>query len=436
MSVSQNQMPLADSVTTDIDEKPAEKSPANSGIPDFEADCLQNEMLKASGSELQGVADSATNSIQKQMTAIRTSIDDFQQIIGNIDEVNSNVANIHNEMDGVVQETGQASGQLTEVSERMNELEANFGAIDKLLKTIDHIADRTKLLALNATIEAATAGEAGRGFAVVANEVKELSHTTKVANEEIQTTLTTIGLAINELSTTVLGAREVMDKSLMTVAETKDSVMAIHGQTKEFHTQIHNSLGTFNQLDAASTMVENEISEFHTIGETISYLMELMRINGTFRSPLDPLERLASVVAASTFNDPDRFTQPEEEYVLEVEDILISATDTQGRITFANNAFYKAAQYEPGSLNGKPHNIVRHTDMPKTAFADLWATIKAGNMWQGFVKNLGAQGRIYWVRAMVFPCYKEGVIDGYISIRIKPSRSDIDRSIEAYRLLE
>ena len=141
----------------------------------------------------------------------------------------------------MVQETGQVSGQLTSVSEKMNELESNFGSIDKLLKTIDHIADRTKLLALNATIEAATAGEAGRGFAVVANEVKELSRTTKTANEEIQTTLTAIGLAINELSATVLASREVMDNSLMTVA----------------------------------------------------YLMELMKVNDMFHSPIDPLERLA-----------------------------------------------------------------------------------------------------------------------------------------------
>jgi len=436
MSTSENQVAVAETAEVEIAKTPAETAPSDGGVPDFEPDRLRNEMLRAAGTELQGVAASATHSIQEQMVAIRTSITDFQGIIGNIDEVNSNVANIHNDMDGVVQETGQASGQLTEVSERMNELETNFGSIDKLLKTIDHIADRTKLLALNATIEAATAGEAGRGFAVVANEVKELSRTTKVANEEIQTTLTTIGLAINELSATVLGAREVMDSSLLTVAKAKDNVIAIHGQTQEFHNQIHASLGTFNQLDAASTEVENEISEFHTIGETIAYLMELMKVNGMFHSPIDPLERLASVVAASDFHDPKRFSSAEEEYVLEADDILISATDPQGRINFANNKFYEAAQYEAGTLNGMPHNTIRHADMPRTAFADLWATIKSGKMWQGFVKNMGAHGRSYWVRAMVFPCYKGGVIDGYISIRVKPSRSDIDRAIEAYRRLE
>jgi PAS domain S-box-containing protein len=412
------------------------EAPADGGVPDFEPDRLTNELIRASGLELQQVAQAATVSIRGQMDAIRTSIADFQGIISTIDTVNRNVAVIHDDMDGVVQETSTASQQLGEVSERMNQLETQFASIDKLLKTIDSIADKTKLLALNATIEAATAGEAGRGFAVVANEVKELSRTTKVANEEIQTTLTQIGLAINELSMTVLGAREKMDASLQTVNKATDNVVSIHGQTQEFHTQVHSSLETFNQLDQASVKVENEVGEFQTIGETVGYLMELMKVQGLLNTPLDPLERLAGVVAGSDYYNPKRFTAVEEEYVLDQEDILISATDTKGRITFANNCFYRVAQYEQGSLVGKPHNVIRHPDMPKTAFADLWGVIQSGKMWQGFVKNLGASGRIYWVRAMVFPCYRDGRIEGYISVRTKPSAEDIKRATEAYRRLE
>ncbi|MCB1185145.1 hypothetical protein KDM41_17130, partial [bacterium] len=74
-------------------------------------------------------------------------------------------------------------------------------------------------------------------------------------------------------------------------------------------------------------------------------------------------------------------------------------------------------------------------DMPKTAFADLWATIRSGKMWQGFVLNRGAHGRVYWVRAMVFPCYRGRNLEGYISVRTKPSRADIERAIAAYRRL-
>ena len=419
-----------------MDESVAKDQSSGGGVPDFEADRLTNELIKASGDELQQVAASATHSIKEQMEAISGSINDFQSIMGTIDSVTQNVATIHTDMDGVVQETATASMQLSEVSDRMNQLETQFASIDKLLKTIDKIADKTKLLALNATIEAATAGEAGRGFAVVANEVKELSRTTKVANEEIQQTLTQIGLAINELSATVLGAREVMDTSLETVNHATRNVVSIHGQTQDFHTQIHNSLGTFNQLNEASQHVENEVGEFQTIGETVGYLMELMKVQGLLETPMDPLDRLANVVAGSTYHNAQRFTANEEEYILKDTDILISATDPKGRITFANNIFYEVAQYPHGSLVGKPHNVIRHPDMPKTAFADLWGVIQSGKLWQGFVKNIGANGRIYWVRAMVFPCFRQGRIEGYISVRTKPSIQDVSRATEAYRCLE
>jgi len=229
---------------------------------------------------------------------------------------------------------------------------------------------------------------------------------------------------------------EDMNTSLTTVNKATQNVVAIHSQTQDFNTRIHQSLDTFNELDTASVKVENQVGEFQTIGETMGYLMTLMKEQNLLVEPMDPLARLADVVAASDYNNPHRFTAAEEEYVLKDHDILISATDTKGRITFANNIFYEVAQYEQGSLTGKPHNVIRHPDMPKTAFADLWAVIEEGKMWQGFVKNKGANGRTYWVRAMVFPCYGNGRIEGYISVRTKPSASDIARATEAYRLLE
>jgi aerotaxis receptor len=85
---------------------------------------------------------------------------------------------------------------------------------------------------------------------------------------------------------------------------------------------------------------------------------------------------------------------------------------------------------------GKPHNIIRHPDMPKTAFSDLWSLISAGKLWQGFVINRGAKGIVYWVRAMVFPCYRNGQIVGYISIRTKPSKESIVEAKAAYRLVK
>lgn len=83
------------------------------------------------------------------------------------------------------------------------------------------------------------------------------------------------------------------------------------------------------------------------------------------------------------------------EYVLRETDFLVSQTDAQGRILFANEDFCKAAGYTLDELVGKPHSIVRHPDMPKAAFGDLWETVKKGQVWNGYVKNRTKDGGYY-----------------------------------------
>ncbi|MDP2697987.1 methyl-accepting chemotaxis protein [Thalassospira sp.] len=105
-------------------------------------------------------------------------------------------------------------------------------------------------------------------------------------------------------------------------------------------------------------------------------------------------------------------------------DILVSRTDTGGKIRMANNAFIKISGFDENELIGSPHNLVRHPDMPKAAFENLWATIRAGRPWQGLVKNRAKSGDHYWVRANVTPILKDGKIEEFISIRSKPSDAE------------
>lgn len=98
---------------------------------------------------------------------------------------------------------------------------------------------------------------------------------------------------------------------------------------------------------------------------------------------------------------------------------LISETDTRGVITYANEKFCEVSGYSLDELMGKPHNIVRHPDMPKEAFRDLWETIKAGRIWQGEIKNRRKDGSHYWVLATVGPLLdSEGYPYRYVSIRV------------------
>ncbi|MFA6191135.1 MAG: PAS domain S-box protein [Sulfurimonas sp.] len=97
---------------------------------------------------------------------------------------------------------------------------------------------------------------------------------------------------------------------------------------------------------------------------------------------------------------------------------LVSKTDLKGKITYVNNAFVKLSGYKEEELLGKPHSVVRHSDMPREAFEDLWKTIKAGSLWHGKVKNRKKDGSSYSVDATIFPIKddKNKTVE-YIAIR-------------------
>lgn len=112
---------------------------------------------------------------------------------------------------------------------------------------------------------------------------------------------------------------------------------------------------------------------------------------------------------------------------------LASTTDLKSRITSCNRAFVAISGYSESELIGSEHSIVRHPDMPSTAFADLWKTIQSGKPWTGLVKNRAKCGGYYWVTANVTPVYEDGVITGYMSVRTEPDRAAIDRAEAHYR---
>ena len=97
---------------------------------------------------------------------------------------------------------------------------------------------------------------------------------------------------------------------------------------------------------------------------------------------------------------------------------IVSKTDTKGIITFVNDKFCEISGYTKEELIGKPHNIVRHPDMPKSAFKNLWETIQSKKTWSGIVKNRTKRGNAYYVKATVSPILdSDGSIKEYIAVR-------------------
>lgn len=114
---------------------------------------------------------------------------------------------------------------------------------------------------------------------------------------------------------------------------------------------------------------------------------------------------------------------------------LMSTTDLQSYITHANDTFVQVSGYQLNELLDKPHNLVRHPEMPKAAFADMWYTLKQGEPWSGIVKNRRKNGDHYWVRANAVPMVREGRVTGYMSIRTRATDEEITAVEPLYKAL-
>lgn len=125
-----------------------------------------------------------------------------------------------------------------------------------------------------------------------------------------------------------------------------------------------------------------------------------------------------------------------QEFEFKENQIIVSKTDTKGRITYGNEVFIEMSGYEEHELLGTPHNLLRHPDMPKAVFKLLWQTIQAGDEINAYVKNLRKDGGYYWVFANVTPSFdKNDKIIGYFSVRRKPKKATLEVVKELYTKL-
>jgi methyl-accepting chemotaxis protein len=114
-------------------------------------------------------------------------------------------------------------------------------------------------------------------------------------------------------------------------------------------------------------------------------------------------------------------------------EFIVSKTDLQGVITYVNRTFIEISGFTEPELLGVAHNLVRHPDVPPAAFEDLWQTLKKGMPWSGLVKNRCKNGDFYWVYTNVTPIRESGQITGYLSVRTKPTREQVNAAENLYR---
>jgi PAS domain S-box-containing protein len=125
-----------------------------------------------------------------------------------------------------------------------------------------------------------------------------------------------------------------------------------------------------------------------------------------------------------------------KERVMRENDFIVSKTDLKGRITYGNRIFIEFSGYSQDELLGAQHNIIRHPDMPRGVFKFLWDTLAQQKECFAYVKNMSKDGGFYWVFANVTPSYDErGQVEGYFSVRRRPSRGAVDAAAGLYQLM-
>jgi aerotaxis receptor len=163
-----------------------------------------------------------------------------------------------------------------------------------------------------------------------------------------------------------------------------------------------------------------------------------------------PLIYLASITAYNNFSNAlhalsrqqaetsmrENLPVLDQEFDYPANELLMSTTDSRGRITHCNAAFERVSGYSMQELMGQPHNMVRHPDMPSEAFKDMWATIGNGRSWKGMVKNRRKDGSYYWVMAHVTPVMQGNKPVGYMSVRAKPTRDQVRNAQVLYAKLQ
>lgn len=129
------------------------------------------------------------------------------------------------------------------------------------------------------------------------------------------------------------------------------------------------------------------------------------------------------------------FEQQGSERILDKESNILSLTTPDSTITYVNEELESISGFGSEELLHHYHNIIRHPDMPKAAFADMWQHLQDKQSWMGVVKNRCKDGSYYWVDAYASPVVADDKIIEFQSVRRAPSAAVKQRAETLYKTL-
>ena len=207
---------------------------------------------------------------------------------------------------------------------------------------------------------------------------------------------------------------KIIHKMSQTKIETMQDIILSFNQTKINTLDMKIWFAVMSEKIDHLTLFENYISGeiISSIENEISNLMYPLGFNVFLNLMNVFLFFLIVIFILRLIKNEKKLQELTDEY------IISSHTDKKGIITSVSKAFVKISGYSKCELIGHPHNIVRHPDMSKDTFRNIWQTLKNGDVWEGDVKNRTKDGGYYWVKSSIIPEFdsKNNII-GYTSLR-------------------
>jgi methyl-accepting chemotaxis protein len=238
---------------------------------------LTNDISNAS-KDVAGTMTHLASSASEQAAAVTETAATIEQL----EQAGKNVAGNANQIVEAAEKTTEASirgreavnttteiilkikDDSQDISDKSRRMVSAVEEVGNVIRSVNAIAEQSKILAVNASIEAAKAGEYGSGFAVVAQEVKDLAQQSKDATKEITGTLTSIRLAIESMVETARQGKDRTEKGVKMITNAGATMNDLSEAIRENSDFANMIASNIKQQTVGLTQIATSIEQINT----------------------------------------------------------------------------------------------------------------------------------------------------------------------------